>query len=359
MRDSMERKKAASSTSPDRPITHQRAPEASPPNSIASLPAGVSQFCFSADLSLQRALAAHGGALRGPLEPQGLVYKAALLAQATIRYYNRRYNLDHSRQVTCLVPDPQAGIGQAVAGWDVFSRPPLDSLPTGAPPASARCLPLPPGLATARGVSALQKDFFNWLYHTGTIYVRANEPLKVYAGPDVPGEAFRRMLDAAVRDGLQAEIDKIAAGYDASLEALSGKIERQQRLVDRRQDTFDQRKAEQNATNLEYLTSVFTRRKPSRKTSEAKQRMARQAKGEYDEARKALEALRDQWKDLSAGRQEAIERAQAEWQHRAGQVTQLPVQPAKKDIFITQFGVAWLPYYQIKNPDGVIELAAY
>lgn len=363
-RDSMERKKVASPASPDQRITHQRIPPRHVPESritsaAPSLPAGISQFCFPAGLSLQRALAAHGGALRGPLEPQGLVYKAALLAQATIRYYNHRYNLDHSRQVTCLVPDPQVGIGQAAADWDAFSRPPLDSLPSGAPPANARCLPLPPGLATARGVSALQKDFFDWVYRTGTIYVRANDPLKVYAGPGVSAEAFRSMVDAAVRDGLQAEIDKIAASYDARLEALSGKIERQQRLVDRRQDALDQRKAEQNATNLEYLTSVFTRRKPSRKTSEAKQRMARQARSEYDAAKKALEALRDQWKELSAGRQDAIARAQTEWQERAGQVTQLPVPPVKKDIFITQFGVAWLPYHQVKNPDGVIELAAY
>ncbi len=87
--------------------------------------------------------------------------------------------------------------------------------------------------------------------------------------------------------------------------------------------------------------------------------MTQQARGEFDEARKLLDNLQDEWKKLAAERQAALQRIQAVWQERAAQVSQTPVNPLKKDIFITLFGVAWLPYHQVKNPDGVIELPAF
>ena len=31
----------------------------------------------------------------------------------------------------------------------------------------------------------------------------------------------------------------------------------------------------------------------------------------------------------------------------------------EKDARIALFGVAWLPYYQVKSPDGTIELPAF
>lgn len=350
---------AAARPAPSRPAASRPAAQASGGSGSTGAPDGIAQFFFPATLSLQGALAAHGGALRGPLDPQGLVYKPALLAQTTIRYINRRYGLDYSRQVTCLMPDPQVGIGQAVADWDAYTRPPIHPLPGSTPPAGARLLPLPPSLATARGLSSLQKDFIDWIYQTGTIYLRANELLKVYAGPGVSAEAFRRQIEDALRMGLQGDIDKIAARYDEKLQALSTKIERQQRVADRRQEAADQRQSELNATNLAMLTSVFTRRKPSRSTTNSKQRLTREAKNEFNEAKKALDALQAQWKALAGERSGAIERARAEWEERANQITQVPVPPMKKDIFVNQFGIAWLPYYQVNNPDGQIELPAY
>ncbi len=323
-----------------------------------ALPSGISEYYLPAALSVQRALAVRGGALRGPLEPQGLVYKPALLAQAEMRYFNRRYALDYTFRLACLVPEPAA-----LPDWDVFSRPLFNPDQLAAPDAStlsaARFRPLPGSLSSARGFSALQRDFLDWAYRKGTVYVRANEALKVYAAPDVPEEEFRRQVGEAVREGMQAEIDKTAAAYDQKLEALRQKIEKQQMVVDRRQDSVDDRKAEQTSTDLELLASVFTRRKRSLATSLSKRRMTQQAQGEFDEARKVLADLEAAWKALAAERQTALQRIQADWQERAAQVSQVPVTPMKKDIYTALFGVTWLPYYLVKNPDGVIELPAF
>lgn len=303
---------------------------------------------------MQRSTLSMGGVLRGPLERLGVVYKPALLAQAEMRYYNRKYNLDYTRRLACLVPEPSVSID-----WDIYLRPPLPSEPDATPAEGARYQPLPVSLSNARGVSALKSDFLDWAYRNSTIYIRGNEALKIYCGPAVREDEFHRQVSATVSEAMQAEIDKTAAGFDQKLEALNRKIEKQQLIVDRRQDTVDNRKAEQTSSDFELLASVFTRRKRSLSTSISKRRMTQQARGEYNEARKILDQLQVEWKALAAERQITLQRIQTNWQERAGQVSQIPVTPLKKDLFAPLFGVAWLPYYQVKNPDGVIELAAF
>lgn len=340
------------------PAPARQRPKAADPGYATAppaLPASVSQFFYPTSVSLQRALSAQGGALRGPLEPRGLVYRPALLAQAEVRYLNRRYNLEATREPACLVFNPDL-----TPDWDEFTRRPFN--PEGLRPAPApdsRFDRLPATLASARHLSAMQKDFLDWAYRNSVVYVRACEPLKVYAGPQVAEETFRRSVDAAARTAMQAEIDKVAAAFDARLEALARKIERQQLSVDRREDALGQRRSEQTAADLEFISGLLGGRKRPVSNSVSKRRMTQQAKGQLDEARKLLKDMREEWKQLADEREAELARVQLEWQERAAQVTSIPVTPAKKDIFIELFGVAWMPYYLIDSPDGTLELAAF
>ena len=67
------------------------------------VPAPAQEFYLPANLTLQRALTASGETFVGPLEPQGLVYRPALLLGAEVRYFSRKYNLQTTRQPTCLL----------------------------------------------------------------------------------------------------------------------------------------------------------------------------------------------------------------------------------------------------------------
>ncbi len=279
-----------------------------------------------------------------------------MLAQAEIRCQNRRYNLDTTRKFACLLP----GLDLSRPDWEAFTRPPFDPAWLGdSPLPEGRFLPLPEGWNTSRVFTNVQKDFLDWVYRSAALTVRANEALKVYAGPDLSYEAFRRQLESAANEGMQAEAEKAAAGFDQKLEALARKIEKQQLIVDRRQDAVSQRKAEQTSTDFELFASVFTRRKRSLSTSITKRRMTSQAQSELDEARKILENQRDEWKNLAGDRKEALQNIQAAWQERAAQVTNITVSPLKKDVLLDYFGIAWLPYYRLKNPDGVVDLPGF
>ena len=321
-----------------------------------SLPNGVDEYVHPQTLSLNRALGAQGSAFVGPLEPLGLIYRPGLLVQAEARYVMRRYNLTHQRRAASLLTRPDG----SHPDWEVFSHAPFEAaMLTVTPLPEARFAPLPEEWNSARGLAALQKDFLDWVYRSGVIHVRINETFKMYAAPDVPEAEFQRRVDSAAREGMQAELDKLAASYDTKLETLKRRVERQEITVERREDEVDQRRAEQTGADVDFLTSIFTRRKRALTTPLSKRRMTSQARSNLKQAQKTLEALQAEWKDLQAQRQAAIQKLSMEWQQRAAQVTEVPVTPYRKDIFPELFGVVWLPYYLVQGREGVIEAAAF
>ncbi|HOD43918.1 MAG TPA: DUF87 domain-containing protein, partial [Anaerolineaceae bacterium] len=58
-----------------------------------SVPAGVSEIILPADLTVGQAVEAARVQLAGAAEPEGILYRPTLLAQAEIRYLARKYNL--------------------------------------------------------------------------------------------------------------------------------------------------------------------------------------------------------------------------------------------------------------------------
>lgn len=324
------------------------------------IPDGVSEFFHPQMISLNKALSAVGVAFAGPLEPLGVVFRAGIAAQAEVHYLSRRYNLNFTRRAAALIPAPPRGGPAARAEWDVFAHEPFDPrLLSPQPLTEGRYAPLPAEWAAPRALNALQKDFVDWVYRTGKASIRANEVFKVYAPPDMPDHEFRRQLDDALRAGLESELAKIAAGFDQKLETLKRRIERQKDMVDRREDEVDHRRAEQSGADFELITSLFTRRKRSLSSSLTKRRLTHQARAGLDEARQNLENLKQEWNKLLDQRQFEIQRVTAEWQERAAQVTEIPLTPYKKDIFVQTFGLIWLPYYQVQGRDGVFEAPAF
>lgn len=317
------------------------------------LPPGTSEIFFAPVLDVPQALAALGGAYPGPLEPLGLLYRPALLAQAEVRFLNRRYNLDTALQAACIVLDPARG------DWDSTRYAPITPDPTVRPAAGARYANLPAPWSTRTGLSALQKDFTDWVLRTSVLQIWSNEALKVYAPPSVADSVFRAQLEQAAREAMQPDLEKTTARYDDRLEALKRKIERQHGTIDRREDVVDQRKREQTGADFEFLTSFLGRRKKSVSSSLTKRRMTSQAKNELEEAKQTLKELNQQWNELQKDRQAALQAVVDDWKRRTAQVTRVPVAPLRKDIFIQLFAIGWMPYHLLKARDGLVEAPAY
>jgi hypothetical protein len=214
-------------------------------------------------------------------------------------------------------------------------------------------------LASARSLSGLQKDFIDWVYRSAALRLWANSTLKLYSEADESQPSFRRKCDEAARAGLKTEIEKITAGFAGKLTLLERKLERQELKVKKNEDEVSRRRMEELSTGAEVFFSVFSRRKRSLSTSLSKSRMTSQAAADRDAAEKTLESLEDEYNALKKQRDEAVRQAQERWARAVGEITEVPVVPMKKDIYLEAGGLIWLPVYIVAAEGRTFEAPAY
>ena len=62
---------------------------------------------------------------------------------------------------------------------------------------------------------------------------------------------------------------------------------------------------------------------------------------------------------MEAEHKTALAAIQERWSQAANDQSEVPLSPLKKDIFVEAFGIAWTPYYLIRNGDKLEKLAAF
>ncbi len=313
-------------------------------NTRPALPAGINEYFIPNDLGVGQAVETAKLKLTGELRSQGIVYLPALLGQAEVRYLARKYNLEYSHRFTTLVNQQPSGLlhweQYAWLSYDVRS---LDRQPL----PQAQFAPLPGWLSDVRRLKDLEKDFLDWVFRNGTIYLRANESLKVYAGPDVSAAEFREQCSKAARQGLAAEQKKLDDLYRRKLETLDNKVERQRLEVKEQEDELSQRRMEELGTGGELLLSLFGGRRRSISSSLSKRRMTAQAKADLEQERKELQVLEKQYADLEEEYKKALAELQERWAKLVADESEVPLPPQRSNIFTELFGVAWCPYYLV------------
>lgn len=320
------------------------------------VPANLGEVFVPADFGVSQSAALANLNPGVPLSPEGLIYYPSLLAQAQMRYLSARYALDYSRKVAVLVTVLEG----AILRWDDYAWKiyPLEELQS-QPLPQARFAPLPGWLVDTRRTAALQRDFTDWVYRNGTIKIKANPSLKVYADPDATIADFREQCSLVARNGMQAELEKLNRSYNAKIASLRQRLEKKQGEEQEQKEEADQRKMEQLSAGGELILSIFSKRKRSLSSSLAKRRLAEQARMDLEQIRKELDRLEDQLKELERERAQLVSAAQERWAGMVNDQVEVPLTLQKKDIYLEIFSVAWLPYYIVRAGAQVVELPAY
>jgi hypothetical protein len=337
------------------------APEQISPEMVSTtrprIPSGVMEYFLPNNLTFTQSFKAAGKPYPEQAFSQGLVYRPVLLGQASVRFLNRKYNLDYLIQQTVLVESPDR---RGILRWEDYLAAPVQSdLLDKQPDPQAGFAALEAPLTEARAVLAMEKDFLDWVYRTLEIAVRANEALKVYAGPQVSNGEFRRMCDEAARQGRDAELKKTAEAFDKKVEAIRAKLLREERELSDDRSRLSHRKMEEGATHAETLFGLIRGRKRSVSSSLTKRRMTEQAKAAVEESVQAIEEYNRQIAALEKEKDEALGAIQERWGELASQVDEIKVKPLKKDVLVELFGVAWMPFHVVKLDGGVQELPGY
>ena len=348
---------AAATTAPARPF----APAGVELGSATrpATPGGVAEYFLPNNLTLTQAFRVAGRTYPQGAASLGMLYRPVLLAQAEIRFLNRKYNLDHEVRRTALVGEPDR---RGVVRWEDHMVAEIDpaSLDRSADP-QVRFVALEAPLSDARVIASLQSDFQDWAYRKTGVTVRANEALKVYAGPEVTRAEFLKMCAEAARQGLQAEVAKVEASFDQKLKRLEDRLRREERELAEDQTDLSQRKMEELGTHAENIFSLFSRRRSSRRlsTSLSKRRMTSQAKADVEESVDVIADIKKEIAALEAEKLAALEELNDKWRQVTEGVTGIAVTPLKKDVLVDLFGVAWVPYHVVQLGKETVELPGY
>ena len=221
--------------------------------------------------------------------------------------------------------------------------------------------PLEAPLSDPKLLKALEADFTEWAFRTSQVVVRANDPLKVYAGPEVSPADFRALCAEAARNGRDAELKKNSDQYDRKLVTLKEKLAREQRELEQDEDELSSRKMEELGTHAETIFSLFGKRRSSRRISGSlsKRRMTSQAKADVTESKEVIADLTRQINDLENEKTRALQEVNDRWAGLVNQVSEIPISPLKKDVLVNLFGIAWLPYHLVQAGDERIELPGF
>ena len=322
-----------------------------------AVPTGIAEYFLPNNLSFTEAFKAAGRSYPQEAHTQGLIYRPALLAQASVRFLNRTYDLDYESRNTALTTTPDR---RGRIRWEDIRADGIDAkVLNSQPDPQARFIALEAPLTEAKTMSALEKDFLDWVYQTAKANVRANEALKVYAGPDVSQADFRRQCSEAAQDGRDKETKQVSATFDKKIDALADKLRREESELANDQAELSGRKMEEYTTHAETLLGLFGKRRKSISKSLSKRRMAEQAEADVKESKKVIADLQAQLAELENQKEAALQEVNNRWSRIVEDETEIPVAPAKKDILLDIFGVAWFPYYSVQIGDETVELPGF
>jgi hypothetical protein len=323
------------------------------------IPAWIKEYFLPQNYSLPEAFSAARETMPAEVMIEGVIYQPALLASARVRILDRKLGVDSEIIRTALVTSLDK---RGSVRWDeyLYAGPSLDNVDTTSVP-SARFSTIDAPLNDTKLMTSLQKDFTDWVYRTSSVKARANQALKVFAGPDISQAEFMRACADAARDARDAEIAKKTATIDRQIKTLEDKLAREERELREDEAELSHRKLEEAGTHLENITGLFGgRRKASRLSSSlTKRRMTEQAKSDVEESLDSIDEFKRQLVEMQRRREEVIAELNDKWGQVVGNTSEVTVAPKKTDVFVSLFGVAWMPHYIVRTNTGTLELPAF
>lgn len=319
------------------------------------LPTGINQYFASAPVSLEWAI--HSAEQEGQViiyTDKQLVYRPALLARAAARIDDDHANIHEQIKVGRVLPMSDEGTFLA---WDADPLPvDLNALER-RPLPGARFAPLPAQLANERRISAMERDFIDYVYRDTSISLQSYARFKLTAAPDESPSRFKRRCYQAIAEKRDAELARVDSSYKSKIEQLETRLRREERELEQDEVEYEARKREELLSAGESVFNLLARRRQSRMLSTAsrKRRLTQQSKAEIDESIEVIDDLQNQLEALEKTIADEKAEIEARWQeiaeHLDQEVQAVQVRPRKTDIFVEAFGIVWLPYWEIVYED--------
>lgn len=283
-----------------------------------------------------------------------LIYKPFLLAQASVRYQDRKTGANTVRQYAYHVPDvPKVGLIR----WEQYLASTVDPNTISPQPFSqALFAEVPSVLADPKRLKELSGEVVDQVYHGATLSVLYSPTLKVYSDPDANRRDFRVMLQSLAREKRDAEVDKVAVKYEKILDRLEDKLRKEVRELEEDRAELADRRREQLFTAGEAALSLFKGRTTYTLSRYSRtQRYSRQTRLDVTESEQEIDAIERQMDEVTQEMEAALRSVNEKWTRVAAEAEEHRVTPFKKNIYLELFGIGWLPFwYTVLNNQPVL-----
>jgi Skp family chaperone for outer membrane proteins len=317
----------------------------------------VSQYFLPTDLSSEQAMRAYEqrtGVISTGIGGAALAYRPVLIAQATVRYQDRKTQVFTAREYAFRVPSlERAGIVR----WEDHRAAAIDARRvSGEPFQKAFFGDLPSGLTDSKRMTALKNELLDLLYNTARLVVPYSAALNLYGNPDREFSEFSAQLQQVARERRQVEVDELTAKYDKQLDALEEKLQREARTLEGNRRELATSKREELFTTGEALLGLIR--------GQTSFTLSRMSRAQYYKQRNKstvelneleLEQLQQNAEELQVEFTGKLQQIDDKWAAIATRVDDYQISPYKKDISVDLFGIGWLPYwYIVINGQGLM-----
>lgn len=322
-----------------------------------AVPAGINEYFMPNNLTYSESLSSSGNSGASSTTQPVLYYRPALIGQASIRYLDRRYNLDHLAQKAVLSLEPDK---RGMMHWEDFEVNALEPrILNSSPGQKASYSPLDAPLGDAKLLIAMQKDFLDWVYRKGDLNLLSNKTLKLYAAPGTSEDQFKKQCLQAAESMRKADLAKLADIQKRKTAVLRERLAREERELEMDKANLSQRTMEEVGSGLNTVLGMLGGRKRSINSNLTKRRMTANAKADVNESVQSIEMIKKQIAEIESSFSSETGAVNEKWDQVSTDISTIAILPTKSAIAADLFGVVWLPYYQVESGGQMLNLPGY
>lgn len=290
------------------------------------------------------------------LDAATLVYDPVLLAQAEVRYEDKKSGVRVDRLYAFHVIDPET---TGFIQWDEYSAPAVNprDLDTQVRQEGAYG-DVPVVMSDSSRLKELERDLVDQIYKDYSLKLPYQALLEVVGNPDEDPSVFEAAVRQAAREQRDAEFDKLTERFEKQLDRLGDKLKKKETELEK-----DKRKASTGdqdllTTGLSGAFAVLTGRSATSAMSRVGRKFGRRGelKAEVETTERELQDMQNEQEQLRAEFEEETQALEEKWNAELSNTSEKEVSPYKKDIRMSVFGLGWLPYYAFTS-DGRMEFA--
>jgi hypothetical protein len=305
------------------------------------------QYFLPSDLTFEQAARAwqqQTGLAVQPATNTLLCYEPFLIAQAEVRYADRKSDVTTIRAYAYHVPHVErAGLIRWEEHQTTYVDPGnLSQSPFG----DAAFRTLSPGLSDSKRITALSREFVDYLYKTAAITVLYNSELDFYGEPGMGRRDFLVQAQDLARQARDQEIDTITSRYEKEFDRVETKLRKAARDLASEQRELDALRNEEMFTTGEAVLSLLRGRTTYTLSRVSRTRRYKgQAQEDIYEAEQIIAELEQQLDEIQYRLEQELAAVNDKWGQIASMAEEYQITPYKKDIYAGVFGIGWKPQY--------------